>query len=92
MKSKYEVGITILLQQPAATDFGLTVSALNSILFYPAISGSSQCRIIQMEEILTVSQLNNNIKFLLEETFGSLLVEGEVSNLRGRNRDMYILP
>lgn len=35
-----------------------------------------------MEEILTVSQLNNNIKFLLEETFGSLLVEGEVSNLR----------
>ena len=35
-----------------------------------------------MEEILTVSQLNNNIKFLLEETFGFLLVEGEVSNLR----------
>lgn len=35
-----------------------------------------------MEEILTVSQLNNNIKFLLEETFGSLLVEGEISNLR----------
>ena len=35
-----------------------------------------------MEEILTVSQLNNNIKFLLEETFGSLWVEGEVSNLR----------
>jgi exodeoxyribonuclease VII large subunit len=35
-----------------------------------------------MEEILTVSQLNNNIKFLLEETFGSLFVEGEVSNLR----------
>jgi exodeoxyribonuclease VII large subunit len=35
-----------------------------------------------MEEILTVSQLNNNIKFLLEETFVSLLVEGEVSNLR----------
>jgi exodeoxyribonuclease VII large subunit len=36
----------------------------------------------RMEEILTVSQLNNNIKFLLEETFGFLLVEGEVSNLR----------
>jgi exodeoxyribonuclease VII large subunit len=35
-----------------------------------------------MEEILTISQLNNNIKFLLEETFGSLWVEGEVSNLR----------
>jgi len=35
-----------------------------------------------MNEILTVSQLNNNIKFLLEETFGFLLVEGEVSNLR----------
>lgn len=35
-----------------------------------------------MEEILTVSQLNNNIKFLLEETFGFLWVEGEVSNLR----------
>ena len=35
-----------------------------------------------MEEILTVSQLNNNIKFLLEESFGFVLVEGEVSNLR----------
>jgi exodeoxyribonuclease VII large subunit len=35
-----------------------------------------------MEEILTVSQLNDNIKFLLEETFGLLLVEGEISNLR----------
>jgi len=35
-----------------------------------------------MEEILTVSQLNNNIKFLLEETFDYVLVEGEVSNLR----------
>ena len=35
-----------------------------------------------MEDILTVSQLNNNIKFLLEETFDFVLVEGEVSNLR----------
>jgi exodeoxyribonuclease VII large subunit len=35
-----------------------------------------------MEEIITVSQLNNNIKFLLEETFDLVLVEGEVSNLR----------
>jgi len=35
-----------------------------------------------MDEILTVSQLNNNIKFLLEETFDYVLVEGEVSNLR----------
>jgi len=35
-----------------------------------------------MEEILTVSQLNNNIKFLLEESFDSVWVEGEVSNLR----------
>jgi exodeoxyribonuclease VII large subunit len=35
-----------------------------------------------MKEILTVSQLNNNIKFLLEETFDFLWVEGEVSNLR----------
>ena len=35
-----------------------------------------------MEEILTVSQLNNNIKFLLEEKFDFLWVEGEVSNLR----------
>ena len=35
-----------------------------------------------MEDILTVSQLNNNIKFLLEETFDVVLVEGEVSNLR----------
>jgi exodeoxyribonuclease VII large subunit len=35
-----------------------------------------------MNEILTVSQLNNNIKFLLEETFDVVLVEGEVSNLK----------
>ncbi len=35
-----------------------------------------------MEEILTVSELNNNIKFLLEETFEFVLVEGEISNLR----------
>ncbi|MCE5211654.1 MAG: exodeoxyribonuclease VII large subunit [Deltaproteobacteria bacterium] len=35
-----------------------------------------------MEEILTVSQLNNNIKFLLEESFDFVLVEGEVSTLR----------
>jgi len=35
-----------------------------------------------MEEILTVSQLNNNIKFLLEESFDFVLVEGEISNLR----------
>jgi exonuclease VII large subunit len=35
-----------------------------------------------MKEILTVSQLNDNIKFLLEETFGFVWVEGEVSNLR----------
>jgi exodeoxyribonuclease VII large subunit len=35
-----------------------------------------------MKEILTVSQLNNNIKLLFEETFDFLWVEGEVSNLR----------
>ncbi len=35
-----------------------------------------------MKDILTVSQLNDNIKAFLEETFGSLWVEGEVSNLR----------
>jgi len=35
-----------------------------------------------MKDILTVSQLNENIKAFLEETFGILLVEGEVSNLR----------
>ncbi|MGD0278814.1 MAG: exodeoxyribonuclease VII large subunit [Smithella sp.] len=35
-----------------------------------------------MNEILTVSQLNNNIKFLLEESFDFVLVEGEISNLR----------
>ena len=35
-----------------------------------------------MKDILTVSQLNENIKTFLEETFGILLVEGEVSNLR----------
>ena len=35
-----------------------------------------------MKNILTVSQLNENIKAFLEEAFGSLWVEGEVSNLR----------
>ncbi|PKN18140.1 MAG: exodeoxyribonuclease VII large subunit [Deltaproteobacteria bacterium HGW-Deltaproteobacteria-6] len=35
-----------------------------------------------MKDFLTVSQLNDNIKTFLEETFGSLWVEGEVSNLR----------
>lgn len=35
-----------------------------------------------MNEILTVSQLNDNIKFILEESFGLVLVEGEISNLR----------
>jgi exodeoxyribonuclease VII large subunit len=35
-----------------------------------------------MKEILTVSQLNNNIKLLFEESFDFLWVEGEVSNLR----------
>ena len=35
-----------------------------------------------MNDILTVSQLNDNIKTFLEEAFGSLWVEGEVSNLR----------
>jgi exodeoxyribonuclease VII large subunit len=35
-----------------------------------------------MKDILTVSQLNDNIKNFLEEAFGALWVEGEVSNLR----------
>ncbi len=35
-----------------------------------------------MKEILTVSQLNDTIKDLLEEVFGLVWVEGEVSNLR----------
>ena len=35
-----------------------------------------------MEQILTVSELNNTIKSLLEESFDSLLVEGEVADLR----------
>jgi exodeoxyribonuclease VII large subunit len=37
---------------------------------------------MQMKEILTVSQLTDNIKDLLEEVFGFVWVEGEVSNLR----------
>src|SRR5512136_1116529 len=35
-----------------------------------------------MKEILTVTQLNENIKRLLEESFDALWVEGEMSNLR----------
>lgn len=35
-----------------------------------------------MKDILTVSQLNDLIKTFLEDNFGSLWVEGEVSNLR----------
>ena len=35
-----------------------------------------------MKDILTVSQLNDHIKAFLEEAFGLLWVEGEVSNLR----------
>ncbi len=46
---------------------------------YLPISGSS---LQQMKDILTVSQLNDNIKAFLEEAFGLLWVEGEVSNLR----------
>lgn len=46
---------------------------------YLPISGSS---LQQMKDILTVSQLNDNIKAFLEKAFGLLWVEGEVSNLR----------
>jgi exodeoxyribonuclease VII large subunit len=35
-----------------------------------------------MKEILSVTQLNENIKLLLEASFDTLWVEGEVSNLR----------
>lgn len=35
-----------------------------------------------MKETLTVTQLNDSIKALLEDAFGMLWVEGEVSNLR----------
>jgi exodeoxyribonuclease VII large subunit len=35
-----------------------------------------------MKEILTVTQLNENIKRILEESFDALWVEGEISNLR----------
>ncbi|HDS05596.1 MAG TPA: exodeoxyribonuclease VII large subunit [Deltaproteobacteria bacterium] len=35
-----------------------------------------------MTEAITVSQLNDNIKYILEETFGFVWVEGEISNLR----------
>lgn len=35
-----------------------------------------------MKDILTVSQLNEDIKAFLEEAFGTIWVEGEVSNLR----------
>ncbi len=35
-----------------------------------------------MKEILTVSQLNDHIKIFLEDAFGALWIEGEVSNLR----------
>ena len=44
-----------------------------------------------MKEIITVSQLNENIKYVLEETFGFVWVEGEVSNLhRPQSGHVYI--
>jgi len=39
-------------------------------------------RVTVMNDVWTVSELNDHIKGLLEESFGQLRVEGEVSNLR----------
>jgi len=40
---------------------------------------------MQTKEILTVSQQNENIKCVLEETFGFIWAEGEVSDLLSPN-------
>ena len=42
----------------------------------------STIKAVQMNEIFTVSQLNDTIKDLLEEVYGFVWVEGEISNLR----------
>ncbi len=39
----------------------------------------------QHEEIYTVSRLNNTVRFLLEDTFASVWVEGEISNFAAPN-------
>jgi len=51
-------------------------------LFYLKIFDTSQRMMGLAQEIITVSQLNENIKYILEETFGFVWVEGEISNLR----------
>ncbi|MDX9816225.1 MAG: exodeoxyribonuclease VII large subunit [Smithellaceae bacterium] len=51
-------------------------------MFYLKIFDTSQRMMGLAQEIITVSQLNENIKYILEETFGFVWVEGEISNLR----------
>lgn len=36
--------------------------------------------LLEHNEIYTVSRLNNEVRFLLEDTFATLLIEGEISN------------
>ncbi len=51
-------------------------------MFYLKIFDTPQRMMGLAQEIITVSQLNENIKYILEETFGFVWVEGEISNLR----------
>jgi len=66
----------------------MSIETLNAVVWISADQNHS-CQRVQylivahyMKEILTVTQLNENIKSILEASFESLWVEGEVSNLR----------
>src|SRR5439155_1659058 len=41
--------------------------------------------LIQKEDIYTVSRLNNEVRFLLEDTYPLVWVEGEISNFAAPN-------
>jgi len=60
-------------------------------LYEPAMAESSMEQIpLTLDEVYTVSDLNSEVKWLLDTQFGSVWVEGEISNLmRARTGHMY---
>jgi len=66
----------------------MSIETLNATVWL-CVDQNASCQRVEylivahyMKEILTVTQLNENIKRILEESFDALWVEGEVSNLR----------